>query len=697
MPRIAFRPLALIAVLALMAVIVGAQAPVPQPEDQETAREVVDLVERNHMAHPQINDEIAVKWCDNFIKKLDPQKYHFLKADIAEFRQEARTLDDKIREGNIEFAHKVFDRFLVRSDERFKTEIDLLKQKFDFTKDESLNDDFDKLDFPVDKAEADERLRKKVKLDLLITKVVDDQKEEEAVRKLTVRYRDRNRWSHQVDSSELLELYLTSLTETFDPHSSYLNQKNLEDLLNQSLHLQLEGIGASLRSEDGYAVVQEVVPGMAADKDGRLQPEDKIIGIQKDSGEEIDLVEKKLNDVVRYIRGPRGTKVRLIVQPEGTKERRIYELTRERIELKEQHAKGKILEAKGPEDKTYKIGVINLPAFYGDTMAMLKGDPDAVSATADCRKILEDFRKAHVEAVVMDLRSNGGGLLEEAKTLSGLFIDTGPVVQVKEILGVKHLDDEEEGMAWDGPLVVLIDKASASASEIFAGVIKDYDRGLIIGDASTFGKGTVQSIVPIQDHSRRRFRGPAGGPGGANRGALKLTIQQFFRANGESTQINGVTPHIHIPSMLDHRDFGEGKMDNAVRYDKVDALQHDQYAGTPDDLVASLSNRSAERRKADAKFRKLDDQIKKFLERKAKHAISLNEAKFKAEYIPDDGEDKAADEKAKKDRKKKKYVERDIWPADFYNDEVIRIVTDYLSLGSKVLAAAQEKAKLVGQ
>jgi carboxyl-terminal processing protease len=696
MPRIAFRPLVLIAVLALMAVIVGAQAPVPQPEDQETAREVVDLVERNHMAHPQINDEIAVKWCDNFIKRLDPQKYHFLKSDIAEFRQEAKSLDDKIREGNIDFAHKVFDRFLERNDERFKTEWDLLEQKFDFTKDESFNDDFDKIDFPATKAEADERLRKKVKLDLLITKVVDDQKEEDAVKKLKVRYKDRNRWSHQVDSSELLELYLTSLTETFDPHSAYLNQKNLEDLLNQSLHLQLEGIGASLRSEDGYAVVQEVVPGMAADKDGRLQPEDKIIGIQKESGEEIDLVEKKLNDVVRYIRGPRGTKVRLIVQPEGTKEKRVYELTRERIELKEQHAKGKILEAKGPDDKGYKIGVINLPAFYGDTMAMLKGDPDAVSATADCKKILEDFRKAHVDAVVMDLRSNGGGLLEEAKTLSGLFIDTGPVVQVKEILGVKHLDDEDEGMAWDGPLVVLIDKASASASEIFAGVIKDYGRGLIIGDASTFGKGTVQSIVPIQDHSsRRRFRG--GPTGVANRGALKLTIQQFFRANGESTQINGVTPHIHIPSMLDHRDFGEGKMDNAVQFDKVDALPHDQYAETPDDLIANLSNRSAERRKVDSKFRKLDDQIKKFLDRKSRHSISLNEAKFKAEYVPDDGEDKAADEKAKKDRKKKKYVEREIWPADFYNDEVIRIVTDYLSLGSKVLAAAQEKAKLVGQ
>ncbi len=693
MPRIAFRPLVLIAILALMAVIVGAQAPTPQPEDQETAREVVDLVEKNHMAHPHINDDIAVKWCENFIKRLDPQKYHFLKSDVVEFRKEAKTLDDQIRKGNIDFARTVFDRFLERSDERFKTELELLDQKFDFTQDESINDDPEKIDFPADKAEADARLRKKVKLDLLISKVVEDLNQADSVKKWKIRYKDRNRMLHQFDSSELLEYYLSSLTETFDPHSSYLNQKDLEDLLNQSLHLSLEGIGASLRSEDGYAVVQEVVPGMAADKDGRLQPEDKIVGIQKENGEEVDLVEKKLNDVVRYIRGPRGTKVRLIVQPDGTKDRRIYELTRERIELKEQHAKGKILEAKASDGRAYKIGVINLPAFYGDTMAMLRGDPDAVSATADCQKLLEDFRKAGVNAVVMDLRGNGGGLLEEAKTLSGLFIDTGPVVQVKEVLGVKHLDDEIEGMAWNGPLVVLIDKASASASEIFAGVIKDYGRGLIIGDSSTFGKGTVQSIVPIQDHRSRRAFG--GGP--ATRGALKLTIQQFFRANGDSTQINGVAPHIHIPSMLDHRDFGEGKMDNAVRFERVEALPHDQYHGVPDDLVTALDKRSEDRRKADPKFKKLDEQIKKFVERKARHSISLNEAKFRAEYVPDDGEEKAADEKAKKDRKKKKYVEREIWPTDFYNDEVMRIVTDYLSLGSKILSAAQEKARLVGQ
>jgi len=688
MPRLALRPLSLIAVLFLMAAVVGAQAPVATNDDQETARTVVDLLERGHMARPEINDEIAVKWCDNFIKDLDPSKYYFLKADVEEFRGQATTLDDKIHEGNIDFARVVFDRFLQRHDERYKTVMDLLGKKFDFTTDEYLADDPDKIDYPADKAEADERWRKKIKYEMLQLRL-DDESEEESLKKLTIRYRDRNRIFHQFDHEELLEVYLSSLTRTFDPHSSYLSAKNLEDMLNQQLHLSLDGIGASLRSEDGYAVVAEVVPGMPADKDGRLQPDDKIVGIQNDDGSETDLVEKKLSDVVRYIRGPRGTKVKLIVRTAGNKDRQIYEITRGRVELTEQHAKGKILETK-LNGKEVKLGVISLPAFYGDTMAILRGDPNAVSATVDCRKILNEFTKSGVEAVVVDLRDNGGGLLEEAKTLSGLFIDTGPVVQIKEVFGVKHLDDDDEGTAWDGPLVVLINKLSASASEIFAGVISDYGRGLIIGDSSTFGKGTVQSIVSISEHMARRDRAK-------NRGALKLTIQQFFRANGDSTQIHGVAPHIHLPSLRDHMDFGEGKMDNALKFEKVAPLDHDNYNRTPDDLVAALNAKSLARRDDDPKFQKLDKRIKQFIDRKARHSVPLNEEKFKAEYLPDEEEKAEAEKEKKEKRAKKKYTEREVWADDYYNDEVVRIIGDYLSLGSKVLAAAPVRAPIAEQ
>jgi carboxyl-terminal processing protease len=681
MPRLALRPLTAIAILALIAVVVGAQAPAPTPVDQLTARIVVHLLEQGHMAKPKIDDETSKKWAQNFLKDLDPQKTYFEKADVDEFMAQATTLDDKIKDGDIDFAKNVFARYLQRCDERLKTILALLEEKPDFTVDESIVDDPDKLDYPANTEEVKDRWRKKIKLDLLQLRVdkVDD---EEAIKRLKIRYRDRNRVVHQFNMTDLLEVYLSSLTRTFDPHSSYMGANTLEDTIGQTLHLSLEGIGASLQSEDGYAVVKEVVPGMAADKDGRLQPEDKIIGIQKEDGSEIDLVEKKLSDVVRFIRGPRGTKVRLIVQPAGTKERKIYELTREKIELTEQHAKGQILETKAEDGKILKIGVINLPAFYGDTAAVLRNDPDAVSATEDCRKIIKGFKEKGVNAVMLDLRGNGGGLLNEAITLSGLFINDGPVVQVKDASGVKHLDDDEEGTAWDGPLVVLIDHLSASASEIFAGVIKDYGRGLIIGDSSTFGKGTVQSIVPINEQLRQK--------GLPNLGALKLTIQQFYRANGESTQVRGVTPDIHIPSLLDQRDFGEGKMDNALKFDKVEPLPHDQYNQVTAGLVARLELRSLDRRKADPKFQKLDERIKKYAERKARHTISLNEAKFRDEFVPDDDEEKAKTDETKK--KKKKYTEHPAWESDFYNDEIVRIVADYLTLDPKVLAAAPIRA-----
>jgi carboxyl-terminal processing protease len=677
----------LVAILGLMAVVVGAQSPTPQPADQLTARVVVQLVERGHMAKPKIDDETAQKWCKNFLKELDPQKNYFEKGDVKEFLAQAPTLDDKVREGNLDFPRAVFERYLKRADERLATVKDLLEQKFDFTADETIPDDPDLYDYPADTAEAKERWRKKIKLDLLQLKVVDKVEGAEARKKLLVRYRDRNRVVHQFNMGDLLEVYLSALTRTFDPHSSYMSATTLEDTIGQQLHLSLEGIGASLQSEDGYAVVKEVIPGMAADKDGRLQPEDKIVGIQREDGSEIDLVEKKLTDVVRYIRGPRGTKVRLIVQPAGAQDRKIYELTRQKVELVEQHAKGQVIETKGEKGKALRIGVIALPAFYGDTQAILKGEPDAVSATEDCRKLIKGFKAKGVDCVMMDLRGNGGGLLNEAISLSGLFIDEGPVVQVKDAGGVRGLDDDEAGTAWDGPLVVLIDHFSASASEIFAGVIKDYDRGLIIGDSSTFGKGTVQSIVPINEQLRSRDYPPMG--------ALKLTIQQFYRANGESTQVRGVTPHLHIPSIADMADFGEGKMDNALKFDTVAARPHDHYNRVPADLVAVLETRSWDRRKADPKFQKRDERIKKYAERKSRHAISLNEEKFKSEFVSDD-DGKSDEERARaKDRKGKKYHEHPAWESDYYNDEVVRIVADYLSLGSKALVSAPVRAAQV--
>ena len=524
-------------------------------------------------------------------------------------------------------------------------------------------------------------MRKRVKLELLQSKV-DNDSDEDALKKLIERYRDRNRLVHQFNSSDLLEFYLSSLSRTFDPHTTYMNKESLEDLIQQTLQLSLIGIGASLAPEGGFAVVKELIPGGPAEKDGRIQPEDKILGIQREDGTETDFVEKRLRDVVRQIRGEANTHVRLIVQPHDTKDKKIYDIVRQKVELKESHAKGQMIESK-VDGKSYKVGLIALPAFYGDSRGVAEGDAEAVSCTNDCRKMIDEFKGQGADCIMMDLRGNGGGLLNEAISLSGLFIDTGPVVQVREANSVKHLDDEEAGTAWDGPLVVLIDRQSASASEIFAGVIKDYGRGLIVGDASTFGKGTVQQIMPIRDGFSIR-------PNATNMGALKLTIQQFYRVNGDSTQVKGVVPDIHIPSIFDQPEFGEGKMDNALKFDHVSPRPHDQFNRVPATLVAKLDAMSSKRRAENDKFQKRDAAIKKILERKARHAISLNEAKFKAESS---SEEETNDEaKAKKKEPKKRMAEHPAWEPNYYNDELLHIVGDYLTLGRDVFNAAPLKA-----
>jgi carboxyl-terminal processing protease len=686
MPRIALRRprgfIALAGLAALTAFYVGANAQAPKLDQlqERTAQFVATLLEHGHMSRPTIDDDVAKRWATNFIESLDPFKYNFLKADVDEFMAQAGTLDDKVKEGDISFASLVFGRFLKRSDERLAKIQELLDEKNypDFTIDESIVDDPKRIDYPATVEEANERLRKQIKLDLLRLKVAKvDQAD--ALKRLNMRYKDLNRYYHLFNSNDLLERYLTSLTRAIDPHSDYWQATTLEDMLGQTLHLSLEGIGASLTSEDGYPTVKEIVPGGAADKDGRLGVEDKIVGIENDDGEKEDFVGKKLNDVVRKIRGPAGSKVKIIVQPADSKELKVYELTRQKIELTEQKAKGQVIEAKGQDGKQIKIGVISLPSFYGDTLAVLNGDPDAVSATKDCKRLLEGFKKQGVDLVVVDLRGNGGGLLPEAITLSGLFIDEGPVVQIRETNGIKHHDDDDEGTAWDGPLAVLIDHTSASASEIFAGVIQDYGRGLIIGDSSTYGKGTVQSIIRLNEQPSLRGRRNL-----PDLGALKLTIQQFYRANGASTQIEGVKADIHLPSFLDYQDIGEGTNETALKFDKVPPLPHDVYQRTPPKLIETLRTRSEERRKNNPKFQEQEASIKRYLERKARHEISLNEEKFRAEMAANETDE---DEAKPKEKNRKRHAERTAWESNFYNDEVVNILADYVTLGGNILTA----------
>lgn len=678
-------------IAAALGVVVGVSAMLgaqdakidPSQADRITARIVAELIERAHLSKPEIDDEVSARWHEKFIESLDRGKLFFTKDDLAEFEPFKDELDDQIRRGDLSFAQMVFERFRTRLDERFAVINELLDAGFDFEVEETYIDDPELLDYPADAEEARERWRKELKYQLLV-QMLNDTEYDEAVKRLKIRYKDNlYRYFRQFEMLELMEFYLSALSQSIDPHSEYMGWKNLEDMMNQQLQLSLEGIGASLTMEDGLPVIKEIIPGGAAAKDGRLKAEDKILAVEKEDGEIEDFYEKKISDVVRVIRGKRGTTVKLIVQPAGTKERKTYDIVREKIELADQHAKGEVIEATAPDGTPLKIGVINLPSFYGDTAAVRRGDANAVSATGDCKKLLAEFEKQGVDCVMIDLRGNGGGLLLEAISLSGLFIDTGPVVRVRDADGILPYNDEDAGTAYDGPLAVLISHTSASASEIFAGVIKDYGRGLVIGDSSTFGKGTVQSIIDLNNW----LRNPEGFP---NLGALRLTIQQFYRANGMSTQVRGVTPDIHIPSVADHIEkLGEGEMDNALDFDEIDPLPHEHWGRVSPELVAQLIDRSAKRREEDEKFQKQAEAIQKFIDRQTRKDLPLKKDLFIAEFKSDEDDEVEDLIDQPESMARPAADDKKVWNREsFYNQEVEKIVGDYVTIGAQVVASA---------
>jgi len=488
----------------------------------------------------------------------------------------------------------------------------------------------------------------------------------DAREKLSLRYKNFKRRMGLFDNDELLEMYLSSITTAYDPHTSYMSPTTVENF-RISLQLNLEGIGAQLQDQDGRTIVANVVPGGAADKQGKLKKDDEIISVaQGDDGEVVDVVGMKLNDVVQLIRGKAGTVVRLGVIPAHKKEPVTYAITRAKIELEDSAAHGEVFEVGSkPDGSPTKVGVLDLPSFYQDMRAAQDHIPDFRSATRDVEKILKDFTKQGVDAVVLDLRRNGGGSLVEAVD-TGLFIDRGTVVQVMEPdKRIQYLDDTAPGMAWDGPLVVLTSKLSASASEILAGAIQDYHRGLIVGDTATHGKGTVQSLQNLGDEY--------GVPFPPNLGALKITVQQFFRPNGDSTQKRGVLSDIVLPSVTDHMDIGESDLDYAIDFRHVDRSRFAPYDLVSDPLVTKLQAESAERVKKSEDFAKLLKRIDLYQQRKALKAVTLNEKKFFEE-----GEEANAD-KAEEERLTEEVTDNKKIKRDFYLNEVLAITRDYVN------------------
>jgi carboxyl-terminal processing protease len=661
-----------IALATLVATTIFAQqAAAPASVDQQTAVLVSQMISKFHISQKSIDDKISAMFLKRFLKELDPSKLYFLQADVDQFERYRDHLDDLVKAGKTDFAYETFGLYRRRLEERVAVAHKLIDAPHDFTLNETMSTDAEKTPWAATEAELNERWRKRIKFELLSLKL-DDKPIDEARKQLHRRYETIRKNAQATEDSEILEMFLSSLAHCFDPHSSYMSPQSVEDF-NIQMRLSLEGIGAALRSEDGYTIVAQIVPGGAADKDGRLKVDDKIIAVAQEDSDFVDIIEMKLSRVVRLIRGKGGTKVRLkVINAAG--ETNVYELVRQKIELKAQEVKGEILDAgdRIPGVKG-RIGVIKIPSFYRDFAGAQQRAEDFKSTVRDVKKVLDEFRlSGGVDGILIDLRMNGGGSLDEAVEVSGLFIDYGPVVQIKELDGqIKTRDDEETGLVYNGPLVVLCNRLSASASEIFAGVIKDYKRGIVIGDTTTHGKGTVQNVMPV---SKSVFRVLGGGK---NLGALKLTINQFYRVNGDSTQNRGVESDVVLPSILDHMDLGEGFLDNALAFDRIQPAQHQKYNMVTPEIIAGLRQTSQARVKGDPKFQELQRSIDRYLVRKNRKSVSLNEAELRSERDAEKAEQEVEKQEQEHESGTK---EGPIFPANEYNNEALHVTLDYIGL-----------------
>jgi len=682
-----------------------ADAKGPRPEDRAIARAVKNMVESEHISKRVLDDELSIRAYDRFLNDLDSLKLYFLQSDIDDFAKYRTKLDDMAKNGDISFAYTVYQRQLERIRELMPYVHQMIDAAQDFSLDESIVTDKKTLTYAKTKEELLERWRKQIKYSILVLKSekiedkdkvssnpVDGDGTKIAISKEPVtyksidevraqlhrRYKTLERSREQMDVYELLELYLSSLTESLDPHTNYMAPRSRANF-DIALGLKLEGIGAQLKFEDGTTVISGVVPGGAAARDGRLKEGDSIVAVgQEGKPEMIDVLDMKLDDVVSLIRGPAGTKVRLSVKPK-VGDPRIIEIVRAKIELADAAARGEVLQRGVKADGTpYRVGYIDLPSFYLDMEQARRKSSNYRSTTTDMAAILKDFNDQKVDVVVLDLSRNGGGSLPEAVSCTGLFIDRGPVVQVKDSDGqVMPLEDEDAGVAWDGPLVVMTSKLSASASEIFAGAIKDYNRGLVVGDPTTHGKGTVQTLLDVGQVYFQNAARPYG--------ALKLTIQQFYLPDGQSTQRAGVTADVILPSITANMDIAESDLDYALPADRIPSQRYMNYRMVDNAIRAEVTAKSMARVGESKDFGKLLRGIESYKKQKAEKTRTLNEAKYLAQEAEFDAE-KVETEELTKDEKNKDRI----FKTNFYSEEVANIAVDYFSaLSDRQLIALQ--------
>jgi carboxyl-terminal processing protease len=631
-----FRTFALSAVLAAFAL--AAQPIRAKSDSEQVAVSVGRLLEEGHYTHQSLNDEVSRKFLRTYLELLDFSHLFFTQQDVDTLSAKyATSLDDDVLLGNLKPAHEVYALYLKRVDDRVAKIKAMLKEPVDFKNDGTIELSRQKAPWPKNAEEADAIWRGRIASELL-QEHLSEHPIEPGPQLIARRYDRLARNVHEQDKDEQVKLFLDALAQAYDPHSEYLSKADLKNF-SITMGLSLVGIGAMLRTEDGYAKIESLVPGGPAQMDGRLKVGDRISAVAQGNGEFNDVRDMRLDKVVEQIRGKKGTKVRLLVIPADAPDpskRKTVELVRDEIKLKDQEARADIIIKKDENGEPVKLGWITLPSFYADM------DKHQKSTTKDVLALLKRLKKENIAGLVVDLRRNGGGSLEEAIALTGLFLKSGPIVQTKNANGsIVVSADPDPGIAYTGPLIVLTSRQSASASEIFAAALQDYGRALIVGDQNTFGKGTVQTILEIG-----RFTSLLGSRSQED-GALKLTIQKFYRVAGGSTQLHGVASDIVLPSLSDLPEFGEGALKNCLPYDEVPKARFTKWSESNHQLFTDeLKRRSDARVQANPEFRYVMEDMERLRRRLNENNISLNEDVRRKELT----EDKLRKEERSKER-----------------------------------------------
>ncbi|GAB3642787.1 carboxy terminal-processing peptidase [Spirosoma arcticum] len=596
----------------------------PSISQEKVETLVAKLLTTYHYRKVRLDDSLSSVVWDNYLKEVDQNKTYLLASDVASFEKYRKQIDDALINGDLTAAYDLYNVFRKRYQERSEFIKQELKKPFIFTADENFNTDREKATWPKTAEEQNDLWRKILKNQALELKL-GNRKDSAVVALMNQRYTNLDKGVNRIKSADVFQIYMNSFAEALDPHTNYLSPSNA-DRFNQEMSQSLEGIGALLQEDGDYIKITNVLPGGPAFKSNLLKTNDKIAGVaQGDNGPMVNTSNWQVDEVVKLIKGPKGTVVRLqIISPNalaGAPPKEIR-LVREKIKLEEQRAKKEVIEVTD-NGKVFKIGVINVPMFYRDFEGARKREEGFSSTTSDVKRFIEELKTEKVDGVVIDLRDNGGGSLTEAIDLTGLFIPKGPVVQVKESTGETEVYADKDGgsVVYDGPMAVLVNRFSASASEIFAAAIQDYKRGIIIG-GQTFGKGTVQTLIDLNQWLPKEPE---------KVGQVKMTIQKFYRINGSSTQHKGVTPDIELPSAFSAEEYGESSQKSALPWDQINSTRYDLSRGIDDKILGRLRDRFDQRLKSDPELKKLAQDLAEFKKAKENTTVSLQESKRRKE------------------------------------------------------------------